>query len=233
MSEVPKVYKAIANVMSALSKEGISKDRKNQAQGYSFRGIDDVYQALSGLLSANDLVIIPRVQSHRLEERETAKGGRMAYSFVDVEFDLVSAEDGTKHTARTTGEGMDSADKSTNKAMSAAYKYMAFQVFCIPVEGDNDADSHTHEVKPVQRQQAPQTQSTPQQSVNDTGKLAGDYLKTFTDSAQFKEFKAFCDEDNISWSKSALDAKDVNVENFIQLMQYVKEGVLPNGTVRG
>jgi D-mannonate dehydratase len=41
---------------------------------------------------------------------------------------------------------MDSGDKASNKAMSAAYKYAAFQAFCIPTEGDNDADSTTHEV---------------------------------------------------------------------------------------
>ena len=48
---------------------------------------------------------------------------------------------------------MDSADKATNKAMSAAYKYAAIQAFCIPTEGDNDADATTHEVAP--RQEAP------------------------------------------------------------------------------
>jgi hypothetical protein len=41
---------------------------------------------------------------------------------------------------------MDSADKATNKAMSAAYKYAAFQAFAIPTEGDNDADAHTPDV---------------------------------------------------------------------------------------
>ena len=41
---------------------------------------------------------------------------------------------------------MDSADKATNKAMSAAYKYAAFQAFAIPTQGDNDADATTHEV---------------------------------------------------------------------------------------
>jgi hypothetical protein len=42
---------------------------------------------------------------------------------------------------------MDSADKATNKAMSAAYKYAALQAFCIPTEADNDADAHHPEVK--------------------------------------------------------------------------------------
>ena len=65
---------------------------------------------------------------------------------VHAEFDFVSAEDGTKHTASTFGEAMDSSDKATNKAMSAAYKYAAFMTFCIPVEGDNDSENDHHEV---------------------------------------------------------------------------------------
>ena len=78
--------------------------------------------------------------------RQTAKGGAIFYTTLKVEFDFVSAEDGTKHVITTYGEAMDSADKSTNKAMSAAYKYACFQAFCIPTEGDNDADAQTHEV---------------------------------------------------------------------------------------
>lgn len=49
---------------------------------------------------------------------------------------------------RTFGEAMDSADKATNKAMSAAYKYAALMAFAIPTEGDNDADATTYEVAP-------------------------------------------------------------------------------------
>jgi hypothetical protein len=43
---------------------------------------------------------------------------------------------------------MDTTDKATNKAMSAAYKYAALLTFAIPTEGDNDADTHTHVVMP-------------------------------------------------------------------------------------
>jgi hypothetical protein len=43
---------------------------------------------------------------------------------------------------------MDSGDKATNKAMSAAYKYACFQAFSIPTESDNDADAHTHTPAP-------------------------------------------------------------------------------------
>ena len=40
---------------------------------------------------------------------------------------------------------MDSGDKATNKAMSIAYKYACFQVFCIPTEEMKDPDAETHE----------------------------------------------------------------------------------------
>ena len=142
-----KVYQAINAVQTELASIGISKSsRNNQGAGYNFRGIDAVYNVLSSIMAKNGLCIIPRMLSRSCEERTSKSGGALFYVTVEAEFDLVSAEDGTKHTARTFGEAMDSGDKATNKAMSAAYKYMAFQTFAIPTEGDNDADAHTHEV---------------------------------------------------------------------------------------
>jgi hypothetical protein len=148
----PHVFAAICGVMEDLAREGISKDRRNQQQGYNFRGIDDVYNALAPFLAKHKLVITPRCLERTCVERQTQKGGALFYVTVDMEFVLTSAEDGSTIVARTFGEAMDSADKATNKAQSAAFKYMAMQQFCIPTEGDNDADATTHEVaaKPSQ-----------------------------------------------------------------------------------
>ena len=142
-----KVYQAINAIQSDLAKIGISKDRVNsQGSGYKFRGIDDVYNAISPLLAKHGLCILPRMLTRECTDRISAKGGNLFYVVVEAEFDFVSAEDGSKHTVKTFGEAMDSGDKATNKAMSAAYKYAAFQAFAIPTEGDNDADAHTHVV---------------------------------------------------------------------------------------
>jgi len=141
-----KVYEKIAAITAELSKIGISKDSKNQSQGYAFRGIDQVYGALSPLLAKHGLCILPRVKDREVIERQNRQGTALFYVTLTVEFDFVAAEDGSKHTVVTVGEAMDSGDKASNKAMSAAYKYAAFQTFCIPTEGDNDADSTTHEV---------------------------------------------------------------------------------------
>lgn len=142
-----KVYQAIAAVQGELAKVGIAKANRNSQQGYNFRGIDDVYAALSPLLAKHGLCVIPRVVERTMIEKTTSKGNPLFYVTVHAEFDFVASEDGSKHTAATFGEAMDSGDKATNKAMSAAYKYAAFMTFAIPTEGDNDADATTHDVR--------------------------------------------------------------------------------------
>jgi hypothetical protein len=151
MDKAPHVYAAISAVTADLSKEGLSKDRKNTTQNYAFRGIDDVYNVLAAKLAHHGLCILPRVIAKDIHERQSKSGGTLFYTTLTVEFDFVAALDGSKHTVCTVGEAMDSADKSSNKAMSAAYKYACLQAFCIPTEGESpDADAHHHEVAPRQ-----------------------------------------------------------------------------------
>ncbi|AMG57717.1 ERF family protein [Pantoea vagans] len=142
-----EVYKAISAVAKEMAEQGISKDRKNQQQGFNFRGIDQVYNALAPVLAKHGLVILPRITERTVTERTTKSGGVLFYVVVKAEFDFVATEDGSKHTVITYGEAMDSGDKATNKAMSIAYKYAAFQAFCIPTEQTAiDADAEVHHV---------------------------------------------------------------------------------------
>ena len=142
-----EVYKAIAAIIGEMSQEGIGKDSVNQQQRWNFRGIDAVYNALAPKLAKHELMILPRVLSRECTDRLTKNGGNMFYVVVDCEFDFVSAKDGSKHTVRIFGEAMDTGDKATNKAMSIALKYAAFQTFFIPTEvNTQDADSNSYEV---------------------------------------------------------------------------------------
>lgn len=141
-----KVYKCINQVQAELAKTGISKGQRNSQQGYSFRGIDDVYNALAPLLATNGLCILPEVVERSVTEKISKNGSALFYVVVVMRFHFVCAEDSSTCVVCTYGEAMDSGDKATNKAMSAAYKYACMQTFCIPVEGDNDADSTTHVV---------------------------------------------------------------------------------------
>lgn len=157
-----KVYRAINAIQKELSKTGITKGHSNAQQGYKFRGIDDVYNALSPLLAEHGLCILPRVLARTVSERKSNSGGALFSVCVEAEFDFVCSEDGSKHTVKTFGEAMDSGDKATNKALSAAYKYACIQAFAIPTEGENDADAVTHEVASPARQSAPAERPTGQ-----------------------------------------------------------------------
>jgi hypothetical protein len=144
-----KVYEAIKNVAAQMAKDGISKSRENKEQKFKFRGIDETLNALAPVLATHGLVVLPRMLSRQITERQTRSGNPLFSVVVEAEFDFVAAEDGSKHTVKTYGEAMDTGDKATNKAMSIAYKYAAFLAFCIPVEGmGEDADTHTHDVAP-------------------------------------------------------------------------------------
>ena len=140
----PAVYKAIAAVTAELSRAGIAKNQTNEQEGWAFRGIDDVYNALSPLLAKHKLCILPRILQREVQQRRQSNGDNVSHVALKVAFDFVSAQDGSSHEVEIWGEGADRADKATNKALASAYKYAAFQVFCIPIAGqvvDGDAET--------------------------------------------------------------------------------------------
>lgn len=136
------IYESINKIMNDIP--AIKKGKYNSQQGFKFRGIDDVMNALHPLLSKYKVFIAPEVMQQTREERQTAKGGNLIYSICKIKFTFY-AEDGTSIECITIGEGMDSGDKATNKAMAIAMKYALFQIFCIPTEEMIDPDSETPE----------------------------------------------------------------------------------------
>ncbi|MBS5080646.1 MAG: ERF family protein [Clostridium sp.] len=138
------IYKALAAVTEEIG--AIGKNQKNKGQGFMFRGIDDLMNALNPVLAKNKVFIVPDIQDQKREERKTSNGTILIYSICKIKYTFYT-DDGSNLHAIVIGEGMDSGDKSTNKAMSAAFKYACFQVFCIPTEEIKDADSESYEVE--------------------------------------------------------------------------------------
>lgn len=141
MSGAPKIYAAMQGVMRDICETGIGKDSQNKDQGFKFRGIEAAMNALAPLLVKHGIVCVPRHGSASRFDRLTKSGGTLSFVNIASEFDLVSVDDGSSVTVKTNGEGMDSSDKATNKAMSAAFKYALLQAFVVPtmaVEADWD-----------------------------------------------------------------------------------------------
>lgn len=137
----PTVHQAIAAVTGKL--KGIGKNRRNKEQGYNFRGIDDVLTALHPLLAEHGLVFVPNVVDREYEERVSSKGTVGHCAHLHVVYRIYGPA-GDHVEGSTWGEGLDYGDKATNKAMTAAFKYLLFQVFAI-CDPDEDADATTPE----------------------------------------------------------------------------------------
>ena len=140
-----KIFKAINDAMNEIG--AISKGRVNQQQGYKFRGIDDMYNAIYPAFCKAGLFSVPTVLEVNREERPSKSGGVLVYTTVKVNYRLY-ADDGSFIESICIGEGMDSGDKSANKAMAAAQKYFFMQTFCIPTEEIKDSEEDSPEVAP-------------------------------------------------------------------------------------
>ena len=191
MENTGLIYGKISKIMSECP--AVEKNQRNAQQGYSYRGIDDAMNALQNLLPKYGVFYVPEVlESHR-EERTTAKGGNLIYSVLKVKYTFF-AEDGSHISAVVQSEGMDSADKSSNKAMSAACKYALFQVFNIPTKEFTDPDAETPEPS------VPKAQTQP---VGSKPKYPGDeeLLRKFSLSEGFKTVMTIADAEAMTDSK--------------------------------
>jgi hypothetical protein len=140
------VYKAYNAVQKGLVAHGIAKAQKNQQQNYKYRGIDDVYNVLGPLLAEHGLMIVPLVTRAEVVVGQTKSGGTSYHHTVEVAY-YIYGPDGDRMDVVpiSRGECIDTSDKGLNKALSAAYKYWVLSAFCVPLEGQDDADSVTPE----------------------------------------------------------------------------------------
>ena len=142
-----KIYGLIAQAMKkvgAIGKDSMATNVSGKKM-YAFRGIDAVYNALNPVMAELGLFICPEVLEQTREERKSTSGGNLIYSILKVKFTMY-APDGSNVSCVVIGEGMDSGDKASNKAMSIALKYACFELFMIPTEEMSDPDAEVHEV---------------------------------------------------------------------------------------
>lgn len=159
-TDAPKIYSLMGEAMRRIS--AVGKDSVNKTQGFKYRGIDAVMNALYPVMSDLGLFIVPEVLEQTREERTTTKSvwdndqkknvekkSTLLYSLLKIRYTMY-AKDGSNVSAVVIGEGMDSGDKASNKAMAVGLKYACFQMFMIPTEemANDDPDRESHEIDP-------------------------------------------------------------------------------------
>ena len=151
-----KIYEAIAAVMADVG--AVGKDATNTFDKYKYRSIDAVMNAMHPAMVKHGVFVTPEVIDQTRAEREGKNGTLMIYSVTKVKYTFF-ADDGSSVQAVVIGEGSDRGDKSMNKAMSAAFKYALFQVFCLPTAEMIDSETDSPELMPKKQ---PEKQPDPQ-----------------------------------------------------------------------
>jgi len=122
----------------------ISKSDKNTSQGFNFRGIDSVINAVSPAMRKHGIVVVPSVEDYQYESVEIGKNRTvMGHVKVKVTYTFAGPE-GDAIKATVVGEAMDSGDKATAKAMSVAFRTALLQSLCLPTD-EPDPDSYSYE----------------------------------------------------------------------------------------
>jgi hypothetical protein len=147
----------IHNRMNAILAElpAIGKSERNEQQQFMFRGHDQVLNALNPLLAKHGVYATPDVLERVTAQRQTRSGGVMYEVNLHVRYTFY-ASDGSSISASAWGEGTDSGDKSTNKAMTMAFKNVLNQVFAINTQETQNLDTErSHPEETVARPTAP------------------------------------------------------------------------------
>lgn len=142
--EEKEILKAMPNIM--LEMGAIGKDKRNQKQGWNFRGIDDVYNALQKIMAKNGVFNTVNILSMERKEVKSKGGNTGIHALYKYEY-VFHAKDGSYVTTESIGEGIDwGGDKVSNKCASISHKYALLQVFCIPTEDMAEPDKEVHEL---------------------------------------------------------------------------------------
>jgi hypothetical protein len=140
-----KIYAKLAAVMAELP--AVGKDSKNEQQGWNFRGVDAVVNAISPALRNHGVIVVPELLE--CTYRDTLTAGRDPRPTREVTVRVrytFYAEDGSYVSAVVPGESLDQSDKGSAKAMSVAFRIALLQVFSLPTsEPDPDASYHTRD----------------------------------------------------------------------------------------
>jgi hypothetical protein len=122
----------------------VGKGERNAQQGFNFRGIDAVINAVAPALIEHGITVVPNVRTYDFGSVEVgSRRTPMGHARVVVEYTFHGPE-GDTLMCSAPGEAMDSGDKATAKAMSVAYRTALLQALSLPTT-ETDPDATTYE----------------------------------------------------------------------------------------
>ena len=140
----------LAEIMAIVVR--MSKDERNP-QGWSYTSVMNMLDFVRPSMASRGLVLIPDVESCEWSEGQSARGTATTTCHMTVRWTLYSS-DGASISFRTVGEALDTSDKATGKAMTAAQK-LAVSKLVMMSTGDATEDADASHEERVARPEAP------------------------------------------------------------------------------
>jgi hypothetical protein len=137
----PTVFEALSAAMDEV--QAVGKGDRNNEQGYSFRGIDAVVNAVGPVFRKHGIVPVPVKVEASYRDVLTSREKRSRECTVTVTYRFYGPA-GDFIEAQVPGESMDFGDKGAPKAMSVAYRILLLQTLCIPTH-EPEPDAQTYE----------------------------------------------------------------------------------------
>lgn len=139
--KIKNIHEAINAVMDEV---GYVKKSRAANLNYSFAGEAALISAIRPSMVEHGIYMsVAEVVKTSRENYTTAKGTAMVNTVIQAKVKFTHAPSDTSIIVEAVGEGSDSGDKSSNKAMTGLYKYALRQTFCI--ETGDDPDKHASE----------------------------------------------------------------------------------------
>lgn len=139
--EKPTIFEALSAAMAEV--QAVGKGDRNNEQGYNFRGIDAVVNAVGPVFRKHGIVPVPVKTTANYRDVLTSREKRSRECTVNVTYRFYGPA-GDFIDAEVPGESMDFGDKGAPKAMSVAYRIALLQTLCIPTH-EPEPDSQTYE----------------------------------------------------------------------------------------
>jgi hypothetical protein len=227
---VPKIHAAIVAVMEEIG--SIEKTRQNTQQNFKFRGVGDAMAACQPLFVKHKMYVRPLVVRVDDTKANLDKDGkpRGIHSRQTIVYRATSAEDGSFVDSEATGEAIDFGDKCAGKVMSVSFKFLIFQMFCIPDHNPEiDPDAHTPQNgsgnEPTHHQStSPKVSDKKPQGSQAASGAADEKIKALKDLVALLERKGFKGKKTLEWLSSRSAPKrelkrvsEINQEEFIAM----------------
>lgn len=200
IAEVPKptpqpqrsLIRKLSEIMGEVDR--VPKAGRNDFHKYDYATEADIAAAVRSAMAKRGVMLIPSVQKTDWSELPT-KNGKMRLCTLTVLFTLHDGDSGETLEYVVLGEGSDSGDKATYKALTGAEKYALLKIFLIPTGDDPERDDRpapqphptpasgtgkrTAELKArLSRQQAAEV---PIEALDENGEVPPDYVPPPTD----------------------------------------------------